>query len=90
MSSESCFPLLKVRVLYLRLKFFVKVSLCWDSLNLVRYIVVAGADSGFMMFAMVWMMMAFVMYMLRPQSMRGGDNSSKPQGISTYTTISRF
>jgi len=40
----------------------------------------AGADSGFMMFAMVWMMMAFVMYMLRPQSMRGGDNSSKPQG----------
>jgi len=38
-----------------------------------------GADSSFMMFAGLWMMMAFVMYLMRPQSMRNrGD--AKPQG----------
>jgi len=38
-----------------------------------------GAGNNFFMFAMVWMMMAFVMYLLRPQSMRDrGD--AKPQG----------
>lgn len=39
-----------------------------------------GADGNFMMFAMVWMMMAFVMYLLRPQSLRGNRGDAKPQG----------
>ena len=36
-----------------------------------------------MMFAMVWMMMAFVMYLLRPQSLRGNRGDAKPQGKAT-------
>ncbi|XP_023330188.1 small integral membrane protein 14 [Eurytemora carolleeae] len=39
-----------------------------------------SADGNFMMFAMVWMMMAFVMYLLRPQSLRGNRGDAKPQG----------
>ena len=35
-----------------------------------------------MMLAMVWMMMAAVMYLLRPSSMRG-QGDAKPQGQST-------
>jgi len=35
------------------------------------------------MFAMVWMMMAFVMYLLRPQSLRGNRGDAKPQGKAT-------
>jgi len=38
-----------------------------------------GADNNFLMFSMVWMVMAVAMYLMRPQSMRGrGD--AKPQG----------
>jgi len=38
-----------------------------------------GADGSFMMMAMAWMVMAFMMYLMRPQSMRNrGD--AKPQG----------
>jgi len=38
-----------------------------------------GADGSFMMFAGLWMVMALVMYLMRPQSLRNAGDS-KPQG----------
>jgi len=38
-----------------------------------------GADGTFMMMAMAWMVMAFMMYLMRPQSMRNSGDT-KPQG----------
>merc|ERR1712226_662871 len=40
----------------------------------------AGEPGNFMMMMMGWMMMALIMYFMRPQSMRSNNLEGKPQG----------
>jgi hypothetical protein len=42
-----------------------------------------GGGGDFMLLAMAWMVMAAVMYLLRPSSMRG-QGDAKPQGIAIF------
>jgi hypothetical protein len=44
---------------------------------------VLGGGGDFMLLAMAWMVMAAVMYLLRPSSMRG-QGDAKPQGIAIF------
>jgi hypothetical protein len=42
-----------------------------------------GGGGDFMLLAMAWMVMAAVMYLLRPSSMRG-QGDAKPQGLTFF------
>jgi hypothetical protein len=44
---------------------------------------VVGGGGDFMLLAMAWMVMAAVMYLLRPSSMRG-QGDAKPQGLAFF------
>jgi len=41
----------------------------------------AGDPGNFMMMMVGWMMMAMIMYFMRPQSMRNNSLEGKPQGV---------
>jgi hypothetical protein len=45
----------------------------------------AGEPGSFMMMAMAWMVMAMMMYFMRPNSLRG-EPQGKPQGEDKPTT----
>ena len=40
-----------------------------------------GTSDNFMMMMIGWMMMAMIMYFMRPQSMRNNNLEGKPQGV---------
>merc|ERR1712055_1133529 len=55
-------------------------SYCTDNECLQDGLPGAGEPGNFMMMMMGWMMMALIMYFMRPQSMRSNNLEGKPQG----------